>query len=241
MRRGPGLVFWFTEVWPDKPREPHRPCSLRRASGRNRTRVTLRTRQVHEPTYATEACGETFFLTTPTGTRTGSAGAPFGVSHLGVLRRAPGSRTPCFLVPNQARSPCRRTRCARVWQSAHSRLTTLRPSSPGLLRCPQRLRPAAAVTVDFRLHLTCSGVVNVVPSPYPLAGTKPGCGESNPDLRFWRPPCFRNTSPERRTRSDPAVPFSALQLTYQDLRDQSNRFPWVPRGLFGPCLAVLLC
>src|SRR5690606_1699310 len=170
--------------------------------------VTLLTRQVHEPTYATEACGETFFLATPTGTRTGLAGAPFGVSHLGVLRRAPGSRTPCFLVPNQARSPCRRTRCARVWQSAHSRLTTLRPSSPGLLQCPRRLRPAAAVTVDFRLHLTCSGVVNVVPSPYPLAGTKPGCGESNPDLRFWRPPCFRNTSPEFRTKSDPAVPFS---------------------------------
>lgn len=170
-----------------------------------------------------------------------STGAPFGVSHLSVLRRAPGSRTPCFLVPNQARSPCRRTRCARVWQSAHSRLTTLRPSSPGLLQCPRRLRPAAAVTVDFRLHLTCSGVVNAVPSPCPLAGTKPGCGESNPDLRFWRPPCFRNTSPEFRTKSGPAVPFSALQLAYQDLRDQSNRFSWVPRGLFGPCLAVLLC
>src|SRR5690606_17473255 len=86
MRRSPGLVFWFTGVWPDKPREPHRPCSLGRASSGNRTRVTLLTRQVHEPTYATEACGETFFLATPTGTRTVSAAA-------GASGRANGSST----------------------------------------------------------------------------------------------------------------------------------------------------
>jgi len=57
-----------------------------------------------------------------------------------------------------------------------------------------------------------------------------GCGESDPGLRFWRPPCFRNTSPLERRKAT----FSGRLLGYQ---------VWISPGLpqrlpLCSCLAV---
>src|SRR5690606_23714988 len=100
---------------------------------------------------------------------------------------------------------------------------------------PLQQSPWTSVCISLALELSTRYQVHTR-----LRGPSPGAGSRTPTYGFGDRRA--SVTPHPSSGPSPTLPCrSPLQLIYQDLRDQSNRFSWVPRGLFGPCLAVLLC
>src|SRR5690606_8137861 len=100
---------------------------------------------------------------------------------------------------------------------------------------PLQQSPWTSVCISLALELSTWYQVHTR-----LRGPSPGARSRTPTYGFGDRRA--SVTPHPSSGPSPTLPCrSPLQLIYQDLRDQSNRFSWVSRGLFGPCLAVLLC
>lgn len=113
---------------------------------------------------------------------------------LGGLAPGPASGPPRFGGPTRGMCSARRTSLGSL--SDKGRTTQCRVVNPVGTAGPHAgaTCDSAAARISYSIIWSCQ----VVPWSCPHAGTLTHRRrESNPSLRFWRPPCYRNTSPIR--------------------------------------------